>query len=68
MKVLTVKKILVIMCYSGGGVMAKKKVYAVKKGKIVGIFRNWDECRDSVNGYPGAEYKSFFTEEEAKFN
>ncbi len=48
--------------------MAKKKVYAVKKGKIVGIFRNWDECRDSVNGYPGAEYKSFFTEEEAKFN
>ena len=45
--------------------MAKKKVYAVKKGKIVGIFRNWDECRDSVNGYPGAEYKSFFTEEEA---
>lgn len=45
--------------------MAKKKIYAVRKGKIVGIFRSWDECRDSVNGYPGAEYKSFFTEEEA---
>lgn len=46
--------------------MAKKKIYAVKKGKIVGIFRSWDECKDSVNGYPGAEYKGFFTEEEAK--
>ncbi len=40
--------------------MAKKKIYAVRKGKLVGIFRSWDECRDSVNGYPGAEYKGFF--------
>ena len=39
--------------------MAKKKIYAVRKGKLVGIFRSWDECRDSVNGYPGAEYKGF---------
>lgn len=45
--------------------MTKKKIYAVKKGKIIGIFKSWDECRDSVAGYPGAEYKGFFTEEEA---
>ncbi len=45
--------------------MAKKKIYAVRKGKLVGIFRSWDECRDSVNGYPGAEYQDLFTEEEA---
>lgn len=45
--------------------MAKKKIYAVKKGKISGIFRSWDECKNSVDGYPGAEYKGFFTEEEA---
>ncbi|MCI8506762.1 MAG: reverse transcriptase-like protein [Lachnospiraceae bacterium] len=45
--------------------MAKNKIYAVKKGKTVGIFRSWNECNDSVNGYPGAEYKSFFTEEDA---
>ena len=45
--------------------MAKKKFYAVKKGKTTGIFINWDECRDAVAGYPGAEYKSFFTEEDA---
>jgi ribonuclease HI len=46
--------------------MAKKKIYAVKKGKIIGIFNSWNECKDSVHGYPGAEYKSFFSEEEAK--
>ena len=45
--------------------MARKKIYAVKKGKTTGIFINWDECRDAVAGYPGAEYKSFFTEEDA---
>lgn len=45
--------------------MAKKKIYAVRKGKITGIFYSWDECSASVNGYPGAEYKSFTTKEEA---
>ncbi len=45
--------------------MAKKKIYAVRKGKIIGIFKSWDDCRNSVDGYPGAEYKGFFSEEEA---
>ena len=45
--------------------MVKKKIYAVRKGKITGIFYSWDECSASVNGYPGAEYKSFTTKEEA---
>lgn len=45
--------------------MAKKKIYAVKKGKKIGIFKTWNECKESVEGYPGAEYKGFFTEEEA---
>ena len=46
--------------------MAKKKVYAVRKGKTTGIFSTWDECKASVEGYPNAEYKSFPSEEEAK--
>lgn len=46
--------------------MAKKKVYAVKKGKVTGIFLTWDECKMSVDGYPGAEYKGFATREEAE--
>ena len=43
--------------------MAKKKVYAVKKGKQTGLFYSWNECKESVSGYPGAEYKGFETEE-----
>lgn len=46
--------------------MAAKKFYAVKKGKIPGIFRTWEECRASVDGYSGAEYKGFAHLEEAE--
>ena len=45
--------------------MAKKKVYAVRKGKKTGLFYSWNECETVVSGYPGAEYKGFVTEEEA---
>lgn len=41
------------------------KYYAVKAGKKTGIFRTWEECQASVNGYSGAIYKSFKTQEEA---
>lgn len=46
--------------------MAKKKVYAVRKGKATGIFYTWDECKAAVDGFSGAVYKGFFTEEEAR--
>lgn len=46
--------------------MAKKKFYAVKKGKTTGIFMTWETCKASVDGYPGAEYKGFATQEEAR--
>ena len=39
--------------------MAKKKVYAVKKGRMTGIFLSWEECRAQVDGFAGAEYKGF---------
>lgn len=42
------------------------KYYAVKKGKKTGIFRTWDACKAVVNGYPGAQYKSFLSLEEAQ--
>ena len=44
----------------------KKKYYAVRQGRTIGIFDTWDECKKQVDGYSGAEYKSFQTEEEAK--
>lgn len=46
--------------------MAKQKVYAIRKGKQTGIFHSWTECKLLVDGYPGAEYKSFLTLEEAE--
>lgn len=46
--------------------MAAKKVYAVKRGKVTGVFKTWEECRNSVEGYPKAEYKSFSSMEEAQ--
>lgn len=36
-----------------------KKYYAVKVGMTTGIFKTWEECKASVEGYPGALYKSF---------
>ncbi len=45
--------------------MAKKKYYAVKNGKKTGIFESWEDCKASVDGYPGAQYKGFESLEEA---
>ena len=39
--------------------------YAVKHGKNIGIFLNWVDCDDSVNGYTNALYKKCDTREEA---
>lgn len=46
--------------------MATKKFYGVKNGRRTGIFNSWDECKEQVIGYPGAIYKGFVTEEEAR--
>ncbi|WP_243297058.1 ribonuclease H1 domain-containing protein [Bacillus litorisediminis] len=47
--------------------MAKpKKYYVVWIGRNPGIYTSWDECKEQVNGYQGAKYKSFSTEQEAK--
>ena len=46
--------------------MAKaKKYYAVRKGLVPGIYTSWGECQQNINGFSGAEYKGFFTKEEA---
>lgn len=41
------------------------KYYAVKKGRIPGVYETWDECKEQVDGFSGAEHKSFRTYEEA---
>ena len=42
-----------------------KKVYAVRKGRTTGIFTTWDDCKAQVDGFAGAEYKSFADPAEA---
>lgn len=42
------------------------KYYAVKNGYHTGIFRTWDECKKEVEGYSGAEYKSFTNRSDAE--
>ena len=46
--------------------MAKRKYYAVKNGRTVGIFTDWDTCKMSVDGFAGAEYKSFSVKKDAE--
>lgn len=46
--------------------MAKNKFYAVRKGRQTGIFTTWPDTQKQVLGFPGAEYKSFTSKEEAE--
>lgn len=44
----------------------KKKFYVVWKGKHPGIFESWADCKAQIEGFKGAQYKSFPTFAEAK--
>lgn len=41
------------------------KFYAVRTGRIPGIYNSWDDCKAQVDGFGGATYKSFKTAAEA---
>lgn len=45
--------------------MAKKKIYAVRKGHKTGLFDTWAECQKAVSGYSGAEFRGFTEKSEA---
>ena len=42
------------------------KFYAVRKGKVPGIYTTWPETQEQTQGFSGAEYKSFKTKDEAE--
>lgn len=46
--------------------MAKTKFYVVWVGRKPGIYHSWAECAAQVDGFPGAKYKSFENEQQAK--
>ncbi len=41
------------------------KYYAVKIGKIPGVYETWDEAQKNVVGFKGALYKSFSSKDDA---
>ncbi len=43
--------------------MGKKKFYVVWKGRETGVYETWDDCKQQVEGFPKAAYKSFTTRE-----
>ncbi|WP_412989058.1 ribonuclease H family protein [Pediococcus siamensis] len=45
---------------------AKKKFYAVAKGKQIGIFTDWATTKKMIDGFSGAKYKGFLTREAAQ--
>jgi ribonuclease HI len=44
----------------------KKKYYAVKTGRNIGMFDSWDKCKKEIEGFSGAEYKGFASQKEAQ--
>ncbi|NJB81345.1 ribonuclease H1 domain-containing protein [Wenyingzhuangia aestuarii] len=47
--------------------MAKsKKYYVVWNGKTKGVFNSWKDCKKQIDGFQGAQYKSFTSKEEAE--
>ncbi len=47
--------------------MAKKvKFYAVWHGRATGVFLSWADCQKQIDGFDGAQYKSFETLKEAE--
>lgn len=35
------------------------KIYAVRRGRVPGLYFNWNDCKKQISGYSNAEYKSF---------
>lgn len=42
------------------------KFYAVQIGRIPGIYTSWKSCKEQVDGFSGAIFKSFTTKKEAE--
>ena len=41
--------------------------YSVHKGKNIGIFTNWNDCKNQIHGFKGAKYKKFTDRPSAEF-
>ena len=46
--------------------MAKKKFYAIRKGKHPGIYETWEEAKANIGMWKKAIFRGFETKEEAE--
>ena len=46
--------------------MSKKKFYVVWNGRKKGVFTSWKVCKKQIDGFEGAQYKSFANLDEAE--
>ena len=46
--------------------MSKKKFYVVWNGHKKGVFTSWKVCKKQIDGFEGAQYKSFTDFNEAE--
>ena len=46
--------------------MPKKNFYVVWKGRKTGVFSSWNACKRQIDGFEGAQYKSFSSLDEAE--
>ena len=46
--------------------MPKKKFYVVWNGRKKGVFTSWKVCKQQIDGFEGAQYKSFANLDEAE--
>ncbi|KAK9862082.1 hypothetical protein WJX84_012147 [Apatococcus fuscideae] len=42
------------------------KYYAVRAGRVPGIYMNWEECQKQVDGFSRPSFKAFFSQTEAE--
>ena len=42
-----------------------RKFYVVWVGRAPGIYDNWDDCREQVEGFEGARFKSYTSQDAA---
>ena len=45
--------------------MMSTAFYAVKIGKIHGVYHSWQECKEMVDGFPNADFRKFASENAA---
>ena len=45
--------------------MAKKKYYVVWRGRHIGVYDDWNDVLEQIDGYDGALFKSFDSPEAA---